>query len=59
LGYSFDVPKGVTAHIEYRAFMAVEFGVREKVSNMTGMVLARENYRVEIPQHGEYFLVTS
>ena len=54
-----DVPKGVTAHIEYRAFMAVEFGVREKVSNMTGMVLARENYRAEIPQHGEYFLVTS
>ena len=44
MGYSFDVPKGVTAHIEYRAFMAVEFGVREKVSNMTGKVLARENY---------------
>ena len=59
LGYSFDVPKGVTAHIEYRAFLAVEFGVREKVSNMTGKVLARENYRVEIPQRGEYFLVTS
>lgn len=58
LGYSFNVPAGVTAYIAHRCYFRLESGYRESVSDMTGKVTGRAPYTAKVPLYGEYSLIT-
>lgn len=58
VGYSFNVPAGVTAYIAHRCCFRLESGYRESISDMTGKVTKRAPYTAKVPQYGEYALIT-
>lgn len=57
IGYTLNVPAGVTAHIEFRARMKIEKGKRLAYSIMTDKLLKSESYTAKFPMYGEYRLV--